>query len=300
MPHPSLERPGREKPSGETAATADLPRLTAAEFSAICGFARERFGLDLKAGKEELVAARLAKKMRRGGFSSYRDYFEAALGDASGRALTELIDALTTNHTSFYREPAHFDLLARVARSEFESTPVLRVWSAACSSGEEPYTIAACLCGGCSRPPSRFEIRATDISSRVLETARRGVYPANAVEALPLEWRRAAFLRGEGRSQGWYRVRPDVMARIRFEPINLIETPAGSSRWHCVFCRNVMIYFDKPTQERVVNWLAGALEPGGYLFVGHSESLAGIHHPLSYAGPATYRLDGAAKARRSC
>ena len=265
------------------------PRLSCTEYQEIAGFARAHFGLDLKAGKEELVTARLSKKLRRGGFRSFRDYLNTAIADKTGRCLEELIDALTTNHTSFLREPAHFDLLRALSAAEFAAVPVLRVWSAACSTGEEPYSIAGCLTCGGDREPRRWEIRATDISTRVLETARRGVYANGSLKSLPAEWLPACFQRGRGRWDGYYRVRPEIAARIHFERVNLLDSGSGDGKWHVIFCRNVMIYFDKPTQQRVVARLAAALEPGGYLMIGHSESLTGIASGLEYVRPATYR-----------
>ena len=129
---------------------------------------------------------------------------------------------------------------------------MLRIWSAACSTGEEPYSIACCLAAAARREPQRFEILATDISTRVLEQARRGIYSASTLASLPPDWVRAGFLRGQGKSDGLFRVRPEVAARIRFERFNLVETTRPHGGWHVIFCRNVMIYFDKPTQERVV------------------------------------------------
>ncbi|HUA77868.1 MAG TPA: protein-glutamate O-methyltransferase CheR, partial [Acetobacteraceae bacterium] len=209
-----------------------------------------------------------------------------------GDALVELIDALTTNHTSFLRERAHFEFLARAAKEEFGDVAALRVWSAACSSGEEPYSIAMCLAEALGAPPARgrdFRIRATDISTRVLALARRGVYPAGRFEEVQDAWRRAYLLRGQGESKGFYKIKPELAAHIDFERLNLIEPFPDRGRFHVIFCRNVMMYFDKPTQQDIVQRLTRCLERGGYLFVGHSESLTGIEHTLDYVRPATYR-----------
>jgi len=265
------------------------PRLTRAEYDEITQFARSHFGLDLKAGKEELVTARLSKKVRQGHFRSFSDYFAHAQSDRTGQSLIELVDALTTNHTSFLREAAHFELLRKLATTEFASVPVLRIWSAACSTGEEPYTIASCLAAGAKRDPNRWEIRATDISTRVLETAKKGVYSASSLQSLPGGWLGACFQRGHGASDGLYRIRPEFAARVRFARLNLVEAGPTETGWHIIFCRNVMIYFDKPTQQQVVQRLASTLEPGGYLMIGHSESLNGITSGLEYVKPATYR-----------
>jgi chemotaxis protein methyltransferase CheR len=264
-------------------------KLTAGEFREIADLAYQRFGLDLKRGKEALVAARLGKKLRQLGFHSFAEYHKHVLADRTGDALVELIDALTTNHTSFLRERAHFDFLSRAAMEEFSAISSLRVWSAACSSGEEPYSIAMCLSEALKASRRQFQIRATDISTRVLATAQRGVYPVARFDEVPDAWRRAYLLRGKGESQGFYKVKPELVGRVEFERLNLIEPFVDRGRFHVIFCRNVMMYFDKATQQDIVQRLTGCLERGGYLFVGHAESLTGIEHSLGYVRPATYR-----------
>lgn len=276
-------------------------KLSPAEFRQIRDLAHQRFGLDLKSGKEGLVAARLGKKLRQLGFDTFAEYHRHVLADRSGEALIELIDALTTNHTSFLRERAHFDFLARAANEELRWANPLRVWSAACSSGEEPYSIAMCLAEALGRSPAReFRILATDISTRVLEMARRGVYPAARFDEVPEAMRRAHLLRGRRDSQGFYKVKPELAAHIQFERCNLIEPFPERGRFHVIFCRNVMMYFDKGTQQDIVQRLSVRLERGGYLFVGHSESLTGIEHELQYVRPAIYRsrAEGGGKVRQ--
>jgi chemotaxis protein methyltransferase CheR len=265
-------------------------KLTASEFRQIADLAYQRFGLDLKRGKEALVAARLGKKLRKLGFATFAEYHRHVLADATGEALIELIDALTTNHTSFLRERAHFEFLARAVNEEFRDISTLRVWSAACSSGEEPYSIAMCLAETLGRPPARqFHILATDISTKVLDAARRGVYPDSRFDDVPEPWRRAHLLRGQGESQGFFKVKPALAQHIEFARLNLIEPFPQRGLFHVIFCRNVMMYFDKGTQQDIVQRLSGCLERGGYLFVGHSESLTGVEHALDYVRPATYR-----------
>ncbi len=265
-------------------------KLTPPEFRQISDLAYQRFGLDLKSGKEALVAARLGKKLRKLGFQTFAEYHRHVLADSTGDALIELIDALTTNHTSFLRERAHFEFLARAANEEFRDVPTLRVWSAACSSGEEPYSIAMCLAETLAKSPARqFHIVATDISTRVLDTARRGVYPVPRFDEVPEPWRRSYLLRGRGESNGFYKVKPQLGQRIEFARLNLIEPFPQRPPFHVIFCRNVMMYFDKATQQNIVQRLSGCLERGGYLFVGHSESLTGVEHALHYVRPATYR-----------
>jgi chemotaxis protein methyltransferase CheR len=226
-------------------------------------------------------------------------------GDRTGDALVELIDVLTTNHTSFFREPVHFDFLVQRVFAEQKGHAPMRIWSAASSTGEEPYTIALTAREHLlsqervsqepvSQKPGHPSvvlpsILATDISTRVLETARRGIYREDRFQGRPAPWLRKHLLRGEGRWQGWYRMRPEILRMVEFRRINLIEPLPDLGRFKVIFCRNVMIYFSRETQAQLVNRLVACLEPGGYLFVGHSESLTGIEHPLQQVQPAVYQ-----------
>lgn len=286
----------------ETSFAADAPILTlkSSEFRQISQLAYERFGLDLKQGKEALVAARLGKRLRERGFKSFADYYRHVLADPTGDTLIELIDSLTTNHTSFLREKAHFEFLAEALAKDLRDVAMLDIWSAACSSGEEPYSIAmSLLSAGASQSPvaggrargSRFRILATDISTRVLAIGKRGVYPAERFRELPENWRRAFLLRGEGQSNGLYKIKPEIASLVEFERFNLIEPFSHGRLMHAIFCRNVMMYFSKATQQDIVQRLGACLAPGGYLFVGHSESLTGVEHDLKYVRPAVYRRE---------
>ncbi len=275
--------------------------LKASEFRQISQLAYERFGLDLKKGKEALVAARLGKWLRKGGFKSFDDYYRHVLADKTGEGLIGLIDSLTTNHTSFLRERAHFEFLTSAVNEEFREIAALEIWSAACSSGEEPYTIAMCLADTLARAGGKrrnFQILATDISTRVLVIAKRGVYPEERFRDLPEAWRKAFLLRGGGECGGLFKFKPELIKRIAFERLNLIEPFPHRHLFHVIFCRNVMMYFDKATQQNIVKRLSACLEPGGYLLVGHSESLTGVEHELKYVRPATYRKESASRGMR--
>jgi chemotaxis protein methyltransferase CheR len=270
--------------------------LKAKEFATICALAREEFGLELVKGKEQLVAARLGKLMRKLGISAFPDYYQHVQGDRTGDALVELIDALTTNHTGFFREQAHFDFLVQRVFAEQKGRGSMRIWSAASSTGEEPYTIALTAREHMGvRSPILPRILATDISTRVLETARKGIYKADRFEGGVAPWLRKHLLRGEGRWEGWYRMRPEVLGMVEFRRVNLIEPLPDLGLFTVIFCRNVMIYFSRETQEQLVNRLTACMEPGGYLFVGHSESLTGMQHGLQHIQPAIYRKRGGNK-----
>ncbi|HLX42517.1 MAG TPA: protein-glutamate O-methyltransferase CheR [Bryobacteraceae bacterium] len=270
----------------------DATALTPADFQKISRLAHEHFGLSLPSGKEGLVAARLGKAIRDGGYSSFGDYYRHVREDSTGEALIQLIDSLTTNFTSFLREPAHFEFLTQTVTGEFRDLQSLRVWSAACSSGEEPYSIAMTLLDLAAKPAcpwtGRFRVLATDISTRVLSKAQQGIYEIERFKGIPDRWRKNFLLRGKGRYEGCYKFKPAVVSAIEFERLNLIQ-PFPSRSFHFVFCRNVLMYFEKATQQDIVQRLARCVEPGGYLFVGHSETLHSIDHSLNYVCPAVYR-----------
>lgn len=247
----------------------------------------EKFGIDLRQGKEELVAARLGKKVRELGFRTYSQYFDYVMSEHDDSALPDMVDLLTTNHTAFFREPAHFDLFRKIITQLKSQRERIKVWCAASSSGEEPYSIAMTALE--EMAAGRVEITATDLSTRVLKAAQSGVYGADRVTGVPQEFLRKYFLRGEGKASGFYRVKSSVASHVSFHRLNLIEPYTHPGLFSMIWCRNVMIYFDKPTQSRVVNRLSEWLEPGGYLFIGHSEALNGVSHSLKYVQPAVYR-----------
>ncbi|WP_109487408.1 CheR family methyltransferase [Occallatibacter savannae] len=270
--------------------------LSRKEFSAITDLARREFGVELGPGKEQLVAARLGKLMRRLHFSSFREFYDQLQADRSGGYLVQLIDSLTTNHTSFFREQPHFDFLVERIFARREADRPLRIWSAACSSGEEPYTIALVAQEYfAARAASLPTILASDISTHALDIARKGTYPANRLQQSFAPWLRKHLLRGEGRWEGWFRMRPEIMSMIEFRRVNLIESFPDLGRFDVIFCRNVMIYFSHETQSRLIQRFANTLNPGGYLFVGHSETLTGMQHGLEHIQPAIYRKRGIRK-----
>lgn len=264
------------------------------EFEYIRTIVYERSRINLGPDKRPLVNARLGKRLRATNVETVEDYCRLLQQPGAEQELTHLIDAISTNHTFFFREMAHFDFLREKAlpemleRARSERWPKFRVWSAACSSGEEPYSIAMTLAG--ALPDSQWEIEATDISRRILARAIQAIYPDDAVRRLPLEMIRSHFQRGIGAQIGNHRIKPALRDRVRFHPLNLLEgEPPFSEPFQVIFCRNVMIYFDRPTQEQLVTRLGRWLVPGGYLFVGHSESLTHLRHGLRPIRPAVYQ-----------
>ncbi len=285
-----LQRKTKPEIEAPPVGLVELPRLRPAEFDEIRRFAKQRFGLDLRTGKEDLVSARLARGMRQGRFKSFRDYLDHVEHDSTGEALISLINALTTNHTSFYREPHHFEFLTKTVMPRLRSSNDLRIWSSACSTGEEPYTIACTVAQEWNGQVRGLRILGTDISTKVLDIAKGARYAASSLAGAPQGWLPNYFVREPG-PEAMVRVRPELARAVSFRRLNLVEPFPFHDRFHVIFCRNVMIYFDKPTQEQLVQRLAERLEPEGYLFVGHSESLAGVAHSLTYVRPAIYRKD---------
>jgi chemotaxis protein methyltransferase CheR len=265
-----------------------------AEFRAIRELLHSGFGIALAAEKRALVAGRLQKVLRDRGGISFAEYYRQVVEDASGRELSELINRLSTNHTFFNREKDHFEHFRQVAlpeamrRGQARGDKDLRVWCAASSTGEEPYMLAICLreVFGAAHRDWEVGLLATDISERALATARLGAYPADRMEGLPSHLREKYFRpRGAG-----FEAVPDLKALITFRRFNLINPGYPFKRaFDAIFCRNVLIYFDPPTKEKVVASMARFLRPGGYLYLGHSETLGRETEHYRYVRPAVYR-----------
>jgi len=264
------------------------------EFEKISQLVYSHCGIHLHDGKKELVKARLSKRIREGNFRSFADYFEyVKTGEGTDEFIT-MIDSLSTNLTSFFREDGHFRALARIVPSLLrEQTPRgkprLRLWSAGCSTGEEPYTMAITALEAAQGLNAELRLLATDISTRVLKKAEQGIYPAGRVKAIPPDLLRKYFQVGQGNSAGHYRVKKDVRELVAFQRFNLMDPMAAGDPFDVIFCRNVMIYFDKKTQEGLVTRFHSRLAKGGYLFIGHSESLTGLNHAFKYLEPSLYR-----------
>jgi chemotaxis protein methyltransferase CheR len=244
-------------------------------------------GIRLPDGKREMVYARLARRLRSLGLASFDDYLRyLELEPAEWEHCT---NALTTNVTSFYREGHHFDTLAAHAQATARADEPFRVWSAGCSTGEEPYTIAMCLAEALGDRP--FEVLASDLDTQVLATAREGVYPLAAVQKLAEARQKRFFLRGTGRFEGRARVRPELARHVEFLRLNLMDAEWGvPGGLDAIFCRNVMIYFDKPTQRRLVERFAHLLKPSGLFFAGHAESLLDQGRCFRLRGQTVYEL----------
>jgi chemotaxis protein methyltransferase CheR len=248
-------------------------QITRDEFAGISELLHQRTGILLAPGKETLVMGRLDKRLRQLGLGSYGEYLR--LLQMPGDELRIAIDALTTNETYFFREPQHFDFLrAVVVPAARPGGRPLRVWSAAGSTGEEAFTIAMVLSD--AMPGRPWEVVATDISTKVLRTAQRGIYPLAAAERIPGALLRRFCLRGRDEYEGLMAVSRDLRGRVRFMRANLLDSLRELGRFDVIMLRNVMIYFDTDTKVALVRRLTDMLEPGGYLIISHSESLHGI------------------------
>lgn len=260
-------------------------RLSRKDFDRLARFIYAYSGIKMPPTKATMLEGRLRRRVRacgRMGFSDYCVY----LFDEDGLDIEAvyLIDAVTTNKTDFYREPNHFKYMAETALPRYAAEGVnrLRIWSSACSTGAEPYTIAMVM-EEFRNAGNRMDYRilATDLSTEVLETARLGIYQRDLVLPVPPAQRTRYIMQARDKSRPDVRIHPDLRSRISFARMNLMDDryPVGDPM-HMIFCRNVLIYFDKPTQEKVLTRLCNCLLPGGYLFIGHSESAAGMDLPV--------------------
>jgi len=243
-------------------------------------------GISLSSSKKTLVSGRLAKRLQHYHIESYGEYFRLLDGKQAGE-LQVALDLLTTNETYFFREPRHFDFLRERVLSERKPGALMRVWSAACSSGEEAYSIAMLLADRIGE--SGWEILASDLSSRVLEKARAGHYVMERASHIPRDYLSRFCLKGIGSQEGSFIVEKRLRARVNFRQLNLNESLPAIGEFDVIFLRNVMIYFNADTKREVVARITNALKPGGYLIVGHSESLNGLHDGLRQVLPSVYR-----------
>ncbi|HWD19208.1 MAG TPA: protein-glutamate O-methyltransferase CheR [Verrucomicrobiae bacterium] len=271
-------------------------RIAPRDYDFICQLVYDHSRIKLGADKRELVTSRLAKRLRALHLDDYSAYCNFLRSPAGADELRELIDRISTNHTHFFREMKHFDFLRETVLPAWKARGAarpacFRVWSAASSSGEEPYSLAIFLSEYLAPPTSgQWQIEGSDISTRILEKAAAGIYESQRVESMPRAWLQRCFQRGHGNWEGNYRIKAEWRARVRFHHLNLLQSEYPFTElFEVIFCRNVMIYFDRATQEDLVRRLARRLAPGGYLMVGHSESLSGIRHELRGVKPAIYQ-----------
>ncbi len=270
-------------------------RLNDEEFNLISRLVYDKFGINLGEQKRALIIGRLQKVLHAGGFLSFKDYYQHVVSEPSGKALLTLVDKISTNHTFFFRENEHFEFLSNnilpdiIAAAQGRRKPAVRIWCAGCSSGEEPYTVAIVISEFLKNHIDDLDIGilATDISTSALEKAEAGIYPPDRMELVPMYYRHKYFEPSEG---GNWRVKSNIKKMILFRRLNLIRQDFPfKGLFQLIFCRNVMIYFDKDTQRALVGRFHRYTEPGGYLFIGHSETLDRSSGLYKYVKPSIYR-----------
>jgi len=276
--------------------------LSSRDYKRLCELVYAKAGIHLGTEKKTMLEVRLKRRLRALELNSYSDYCDYVFGDQGQKEeLGSLIDVVSTNKTDFFRESRHFEFLIEEALPNllacYGGPEQLRVWSAGCSSGEEPYTLAMVLSEYAQTHSGfHFKILATDISTIVLEKARMGVYTSEVVEPVPVMLRTKYFMRSRDPGSNQLRVVPELRRMIEFRQLNFMNAEFNiHEKMDAIFCRNVIIYFDRPTQERLLRKLTNHLVPRGYLFVGHAESLHDMDLPLEPVAPALYRrVDGRA------
>jgi chemotaxis protein methyltransferase CheR len=280
-----------------TAADSGPDHLSRRNFQRLAAFIEGYSGIKMPPTKVTMIEGRLRRRLRATGMADLKQYCDFLFEkDGLATEAIHLIDVMTTNKTEFFREPDHFRFLSEQAVPRLLTTAkagrtALKVWSAACSTGAEPYTLAMVLAELAQQNSGlHYGITATDISTEVLDVAISGIYPEAMVAPVPPELRRRYVLRSKERSRRLVRMTPELRATVRFARINLMEVPYQVERdMDVIFCRNILIYFDKETQQAVLQHLTEHLRPGGFLFLGHSETLAGFHLPVDPVGPTVFR-----------
>ncbi|MBU1169793.1 MAG: methyltransferase domain-containing protein [Proteobacteria bacterium] len=253
--------------------------ITEKQFKNLVGIVHKVSGISLNESKKSLLKARIAKRLRATRINSISDYIQ--LIDQDKDEFDNFIDGITTNHTYFFRENKHCEYIINT----MDPSKSLKIWSAASSSGEEAYSIAIQLIEN----HFRFEIFASDISDTMLEIAGRGIYPLDRVRAVPKQLLHKYFQKGVNHSANKVKVKPEVKTHIRFGKYNLVTAPPPKAEYDIIFCRNVMIYFDLPTKQKVMDDMWTALKTGGYFIFGQSESIVGIKTPLKTISPSIYQ-----------
>lgn len=264
------------------------------DYERISRLVYEQCGINLHDGKKELVKARLSKRLREGNFRSFGDYYRYVTTDEGTDELISMIDSLSTNLTYFFREESHFHALRQILPGLLSThsgarAARLSLWSAGCSTGEEPYSLAMTARECTNGLAADVKIMATDISTKVLRVGVEGVFHKDKLKNVSPAILKRYFQIGCGQWEDHYRIKKNIRDMIQFLRFNLMDMPPSSYRFDIIFCRNVMIYFDKATQAALVERFYDCLNRGGYLFIGHSESLTGLKHKFQYIEPSVYR-----------
>ncbi len=265
-------------------------KLTDTQFDRITTYLYNNYGINLTK-KRTLIEGRLNRTLIEGGYKDYTSYWNDVLSDRTGEKVQNLINKLTTNHTFFMREIEHFNYLKNEILPQIEQNSrnkEIRIWSAGCSSGEEPYTLAMVIDDyfGAKKSLWRIKILATDISMQVLDKAKEGIYAAEGMKDIPLAWKNKYFTKID---ENTYKIAPKIRGEVEFKEFNLMKPILERNPLDLILCRNVMIYFDQQTRRALVDRFYDVTKPGGYLFIGHAESIMRGTSKYNYVKPAIYR-----------
>jgi chemotaxis protein methyltransferase CheR len=269
-------------------------------FQRFSSFIFDNVGIKMPPAKKTMLEARLQKRLKALGMDSFEEYSDFVFSSQGHDSeLVHLIDVVTTNKTDFFREPAHFDFLTKTAVPQIISRnrdlwrEPFKIWSAGCSSGEEPYTMAMVLSDFAEQNPEfRFSILASDISTQILQTARTAVYSEERTDTIPLNIKKKYLMRSKNPALSLVRITPQLRSTVSFRRINFMDDSFGiAEKMDVIFCRNVVIYFDKPTQQTLMRKFHRQLRSGGYLFIGHSETLSGLDVDFKPVASTVYRKD---------
>lgn len=274
-----------------TTLTSTIPGLSAAEFDLLSGFIYENYGIKMPQAKKTLLQCRLQKRLRILNMESFDQYIDYVFSpEGQEKELQHMTDVVTTNKTDFFREPAHFEFLKELDWTDFlggdPAGKAVKAWSSACSTGEEPYTLAMVL----QELKLNYQILASDLSAEVLQKASAAVYAADKTAPIPLLYKQKYLLKHKDPKKAIHRVGPELRKKVQFKHLNLMDEYYDiQGKFDLIFCRNVLIYFDRQTQERVIRKLCSHLREGGYLFIGHSESLNDLKLPLRQVKSTIFR-----------
>ena len=272
--------------------------LSEAEFKRIATYIESHVGIKMPPEKRLMMQSRLSARLKALNLDSYQAYIDYVFSESAGPNNDEIImmiDAMTTNLTEFFREPQHFDFMKSTVLPEFvqQGRNSVKLWSAGCSTGQEPYTLSMVMRDFIDTHHSQlrnYSILATDISTKVLDKASNAVYPLDATKGIPIDILRKHFLKGKNPEKPMVRIKPEIRNRVNFMRLNFMDDDYGfRDNLQIIFCRNVLIYFDKQNQEKVIRKFASYLESGGYLFLGHSETIFGMDLPFKTVAPTVFQ-----------
>lgn len=268
-------------------------QLSEHDFNRLSNFIYKEYGIKMPPSKKIMLQSRLQKRLKDLNITSFKEYCDIVFSNDGADEIIHMIDVVSTNKTDFFREPNHFAFMQEVILPEFvaeKNNRLLKIWSAGCSSGEEPYTIAMVVSGFFETQIGfDFQILGTDISTRILQKAIDAIYSEDRIVGIPLEIKKKYFLKSKDATKKLIRIIPQLRGKINFQRLNLMSGSYDvKDMYDIIFCRNVLIYFDRETQEKVISKLCARLKTGGYFFLGHSESIMGMQLPLSSIKPTIF------------